>query len=78
MASFGSAKLLQLLRCSLFNEMNPALDLVDIFSTSVIQRITKSDLSQCQWLQAMQPISQGQQSLNQEVSSLALPDFWNR
>ena len=72
-SSFGTPKVQHLLRCSPSYEQ-PALQAFDDLHKSALQRITNSDLSDIQWLQASLPIRDGGLGVRR-VSSLALSAF---
>ena len=71
--SFSAPRVQHLLRCSPSVD-NPALDLFDGHLRSALSRITKTSLSDTQWLQASLPIKHGGLGIRQ-VCSLALPAF---
>jgi len=72
-SSFGAPRVQHLLRCSPSYE-HPALQTFDDLLKSALQRITNSDLSVIQWLQASLPIKDGGLGVRR-VSSLALSAF---
>jgi len=67
-ASFSAPKDLHMLRCS------PSLEKFDALLKQAVQRITNSDLSDLQWIQASLPVRDGGLGARR-VSSLALPAF---
>ena len=72
-ASFSAPKVMHLLRCAPSKD-HPSLDSFDGLLRLAIQRITNSDLSDNQWLQASLPVRDGGLGIRR-VSSLALPAF---
>ena len=72
-ASFSAAKVLYLMRCSSSAE-NHGLQVFDDFLRSAVSKITNSDLSDIQWLQASMPIKLGGLGVRR-VTSLAIPAF---
>lgn len=72
-SSFSAPKVLHLLRCSP-SVSHPSLDRFDSLLRSAIERITNSDLSDTQWLQASLPVRDGGLGVRR-VASLALPAF---
>ena len=72
-SSLSAPKVLHLLRCSP-SVSNPFLERFDTLLRSAIQRITNSDLTDIQWLQASLPVKDGGLGVRR-VSSLALPAF---
>jgi len=66
-------KVLHMLRCSP-SVSHPSLEKFDALLKQAIQRITNSDLSDLQWIQASLPVRDGGLGVRR-VSSLALPAF---
>ena len=71
--SFSAPKVLHLLRCSP-SVSHSALQTFDSLLRDSVQRITNSNLSDVQWLQASLPIKDGGLGVRR-VSSLAIPAF---
>ena len=71
--SFSAPRVQHLLRCSPSVD-NPALDLFDGCLRSALSRISNTNISDTQWLQASLPIKHGGLGVRQ-VRSLALPAF---
>jgi len=72
-SSFSVPKVLHLLCCSP-SVSHPSLGRFDSLLRSAIERITNSDLSDTQWLQASLPVRNGGLGVR-HVASLALPAF---
>ena len=72
-SSFSAPKVLHLLRCSP-SRSHPSLQHFDLLIRMAVQRITNSDLSDIQWLQASLPVKDGGLGVRR-VSSLAIPAF---
>ena len=72
-APFSAPKVLHMLRCSP-SVSHPFLEKFDALLKQAIQRITNSDLSDLQWIQASLPVRDGGLGVRR-VSSLALPAF---
>jgi len=72
-SSFSAPKVLHLLRCSP-SVSHPSLESFDSLLKRAVQRITNSDLSDTQWLQASLPVKDGGLGVRRVVS-LALPAF---
>ena len=72
-SSFGAPKVLHLLRCSP-SVSHPSLAKFDALLRRAVQRITNSDLSDTQWIQASLPVRDGGLGVRR-VSSLATPAF---
>lgn len=72
-ASFSAPRVQHLLRCSPSVD-NAALATFDDLLRSALNRITNSDLTDMQWLQATLPIKEGGLGVRR-VASLALPAF---
>ena len=72
-SSFSAPKVLHLLRCSPSVD-HSCLQAVDSKLRAAIQRITNSDLSDSQWLQASLPVKDRGLGVRR-VISLALPAF---
>ena len=72
-SSFSAPKVLHLLRCSPSVD-HSCLQAFDSMLRAAIQRITNSDLSDSQWLQASLPVKDGGLGVRR-VISLALPAF---
>ena len=72
-SSFSAPKVLHLLRCSPSVD-HSCLQAFDSMLRAGIQRITNSDLSDSQWLQASLPVEDGGLGVRR-VISLALPAF---
>jgi len=72
-SSFGAPKVLHLLRCSP-SVSHPSLAKFDALLRRAVQRITNSDLSDTQWIQASLPVRDGGLGVRR-VSSLASPAF---
>jgi len=72
-SSFSAPKVLHLLRCSPSVD-HSSLQAFDSMLRAAIQRITNSDLSDSQWLQASLPVKDGGLGVRR-VTSLALPAF---
>jgi len=72
-SSFSAPKVLHLLRCSP-SVSHPSLESFDSLLRRAVQRITNSDLSDTQWLQASLPVKDGGLGVR-HVVSLALPAF---
>jgi len=71
--SFSAQKVLHLLRCSP-SVSHPLLDQFDSLLRSAVQRITNTDLSDSQWMQASLPVKDGGLGVRR-VSSLSLPAY---
>ena len=72
-SSFSAPKVLHLLRCSP-SMSHPSLQSFDSWLRKAVQRITNSDLSDTQWLQASLPVKDGGLGVRR-VTSLAIPAF---
>ena len=72
-ASFSAPKVLYLMRCSPSAE-NHGLQVFDDLLRSAVSKITNSELSDIQWLQASMPIKLGGLGVRR-VTSLAIPAF---
>jgi hypothetical protein len=71
--SFSAPRVQHLMRCSPSVD-NPALDTFDGLLKTALSRISNTDISDIQWLQASLPIKQGGLGIRQ-VRSLALPAY---
>ena len=74
--SFSAPRVQYLLRCTPSVD-NPALELFDRHLMSALSRISNTNISDTQWLQASLPIKHGGLGIRQ-VRSLALPANFSR